>query len=335
MNKIQDKILITGAAGFMGLHLARRLLKDGYKVDLVDNLARGVHDIELQGVLDHWSTANFFNIDCLNSSNTQQLSNDYSYIFNMAAIIGVEHVMKRPYRVIVDNLNLLDNLIEVARRQKNLRRFFYPSTSEVTAGTLEYFELPIPTPEDVHLAITDLKRPRTSYMLSKIAGECLCHYSDIPYTIFRPHNVYGPRMGLAHVVPGQLEKAFNAKDGETVLVASIDQTRSFCYVDDAIEQLIRMMNTPLALGETLNLGTEKPEATILEVAKLCHSAVGRKVIIQEEASPSGSPKRRGPDMSHAFHITGYESQVSLEEGIQRTYKWYLDNIFSGQMLSAK
>lgn len=332
---MSKKVLITGAAGFIGFQLAKRLLKDGYIVDLVDNFTRGVLDPELESLMAKFSSANFYNVDCLKPSETRKFPNDYSYIFNMAAIIGVEHVMKRPYRVIVDNLQLMDNLIEVARNQKNLERFFYPSTSEVTAGTLEYFDLPIPTPEHVPLAVTDLKRPRTSYMLSKIAGECLCHYAGIPYTIFRPHNIYGPRMGMAHVVPGQLKKAFYAKDGDYVSVPSVDQTRCFCYVDDAIEQLICMLNQSASIGETINLGTEKPEATILEVAKICHAAVGRKVIIKEEPSPSGSPKRRGPDMSKSISITRYSSQIGLEEGIDRTYKWYRDNIFSGQMVTAK
>ncbi len=225
-------------------------------------------------------------------------------------------------------------MIEVARKQKKLERFFYPSTSEVTAGTLEHFGLPIPTPEVVPLAVTDLKRPRTSYMLSKIAGECLCHYANIPHTIFRPYNIYGPRMGLAHVVPGQLKKAFDAKDGDFVAVASVDQTRCFCYIDDAVEQLVRMMNKSACIGETLNLGTEKPEATILDVAKICHAAVGRNVVINAESSPPGSPMRRGPDMSKSVAITGFISKIGLEEGIDKTFRWYRDNVFSNQTLSA-
>ena len=73
---------------------------------------------------------------------------DYNYIFNLAAIIGVEHVTRQPYRVVVDNLRLMDNVIEFARTQRKLKRFLYPSTSEVTMGTMEYFDLLIPTPEN-------------------------------------------------------------------------------------------------------------------------------------------------------------------------------------------
>lgn len=330
---MSGKVLITGGAGFMGLHLAGRLLAEGCQVHLVDNFLRGVRDADLERVLAH-PEVRFASIDCLDSQAVASLPLDFDYIFHLAAIIGVVHVMERPYRVVLDNLNLTDNLLQHARRQKDLKRFMYPSTSEVYAGTLEQFDLPIPTSEDVPLALSDLARPRTSYMLSKISGECLCHYSDVPYTIFRPHNVYGPRMGLVHVVPGQLQKAFLANDGDEVPVSSVGQTRCFCYVDDALEQLVRMMSLPQCEGETLNLGTQEPEVTIREVAATCHQAVGRKVIIKPEPAPPGSPERRGPDMSKATRLTGFSSGVSLKEGVERTYAWYYKYVFGAGGISA-
>ena len=151
---------------------------------------------------------------------------------------------------------------------------------------------------------------------------------------FRPHNVYGPRMGLAHVIPGQLEKAFFAKNGDFIPVPSTSQTRCFCFIDDAIEQLFRMMNESKAEGETLNLGTETPEVTISEVAKICHKVVGRIVQIKAEAPPPGSPNRRCPDMSKTSELIGYSSQISLEEGIQQTYEWYSENVFHNSGISA-
>ena len=120
--------------------------------------------------------------------------------------IGVTHVMEKPYSVLYDNIRMLGNIIDLARRQSNLLKFFYASTSEIYAGTLKHFNLSIPTPEETPLAITDLSHPRTSYMLSKIYGEAMCQQASIPFTIFRPHNIYGPRMGMAHVIPEQLRK---------------------------------------------------------------------------------------------------------------------------------
>lgn len=328
------KVLITGGAGFMGLHLARRLLADGYYVHLADNFSRGVEDAELQTVLANPS-ASFSSLDCLDSKAVASLPLDFDYIFQLAAIIGVEHVMQSPYRVLMDNLQLMDNLIQHAKRQSQLKRFLYPSTSEVYAGTLAAFDLTIPTPETTALALTELEHPRTSYMLSKISGECLCHYADIPYTIFRPHNVYGPRMGLAHVVPGQLQKAWKADDGAEVAVPSVNQTRCFCYIDDALEQLIRMMSNENCKGETLNLGTQNPEVTIAELANTCHEVVGRQVVIKSEPPAPGSPARRSPDMSKTSQLIGYESQIPLREGIEKTFAWYRENVFSGAVVSAQ
>jgi len=330
---VSEKVLITGGAGFIGLHLARRLLDEGCRVHLVDSFARGVRDPDLQSVLGH-PQARFDELDCLDNEAVSSLPDDFDYIFPLAAIIGVVHVMKRPYRVVVDNLNMMDNAIRLAQRQKNLKRFLYPSTSEVYAGTLEHFELPIPTPEETPLAITELPRPRTSYMLSKISGECLCHYSGIPYTIFRPHNVYGPRMGLVHVIPGQLQKAFEASDGEKVAVPSEHQTRTFCFVEDAIDILIGMMTAKECAGEVLNLGAEQPEVTIGEVASVCHRTVGRNVQILGEDPPPGSPARRAPDMAKTTRLTGLAASTSLADGVAHTWEWYRENAFGSEGISA-
>ncbi|SEP70499.1 dTDP-glucose 4,6-dehydratase/UDP-glucuronate decarboxylase [Ectothiorhodospira magna] len=330
---MNEKVLLTGGAGFIGLHLANKLLEEGFSIHLVDNFSRAVRDADLERLLSH-PEVSFSSLDCLDREAVATLPINFDYIFHLAAIIGVVHVMERPYHVLLDNMQMLGNLIELARRQKNLKRFLFPSTSEVYAGTLEYFNLPIPTPEETPLAVTELSRPRTSYMLSKIAGEVLCHASAIPYTIFRPHNVYGPRMGLAHVVPGQLSKAWYARDGDNVLVPSVNQTRCFCYIDDALEMLIRMMLESKCEGQTLNLGTQDPEVKIREVAQICHEVVGRKILIQEEYPPPGSPERRVPDMSKTTGLTGYTSRISLYNGIEKTFAWYREHIFEGSGITA-
>ena len=108
---MSGKVLITGGAGFIGMHLARRLLADGFKVDLVDNFSRGVMDAELE-ILSNTKSASFHSVDCLDPNAVGSLGVDYDYIFNLAAIIGVEHVTRQPYRVLVDNLRMADNLIQ-------------------------------------------------------------------------------------------------------------------------------------------------------------------------------------------------------------------------------
>lgn len=328
------KVLITGGAGFIALQLAKKLMESGYSVSLVDNYSRGVKDIELKEVLEN-SQASFHELDCLDEKSLEYLPNDFAYIFHMAAIIGVRHVEERPDKVLTENLRLLENILDVAERQKNLKRFLFASTSEVYAGTLENFQLPIPTPESAALALTELSRPRTSYMLSKISGEALCHYRPVPTTIFRPHNIYGPRMGTSHVVPGQLQKAHESPVGSEIPVPSAEQTRTFCYIDDAVEMLVRMMESQNCEGETLNLGNQDPEVTIQELVKVCHRVVGKNQTVLSKPSVPGSPQRRCPDMTRTISLIGYTPTVSLEEGIRRTYDWYSRNVFEGDGVTAQ
>lgn len=327
------KVLITGGAGFIGLHLAKRLLAEGYRVHLVDNFARGVRDPEFDE-LSQLDAVSLSNIDCLNIEQLSALPRDFDYIFHLAAIVGVANVAQRPYQVLMDNVKLTDNVIQLAKMQRGLKRFLFSSTSEVYAGSLECFTLKIPTPESESLAITELVRPRTSYMLSKICGEFLSCHSEIPFTIFRPHNIYGPRMGMSHVVPEHLYRAYIAKERDVIKVASARQTRSFCYIDDAIEQLFLMMTHVSCEGKTLNLGTEGPEITIKELVEICHQAIGRKLTILAEPSMLGSPERRAPDMTHTTQAIGFSSKITLMEGINKTYGWYRDKLFKGRGISA-
>lgn len=331
---MNNRVLITGGAGFIGLHLANRLLDEGYEVDLVDNFSRAVEDQELKEVAGR-KGVRIHNIDLLLHDSLSDLDSDYDYIFHLAAIIGVVHVLNKPYSVLFDNIQMLDNMIRFARRQRSLIRFFFASTSEVYAGTLKYFDLPIPTPEQTPLAITDLSHPRTSYMLSKIYGEALCQQAGIPYTVFRPHNVYGPRMGMAHVVPELLKKAYEAQDGDSIEVYSIDHTRCFCYIDDAVEILWRMMVNDSCAGKTLNLGTQEPEVKIKEVAETCFRAARKNLVINPQLPSPGSPERRAPDMTRVTALIDFESSIGLNEGIQKTFDWYSQYVFEGGQITAK
>src|SRR5690606_19448171 len=107
------------------------------------------------------------------------------------------------------------------------------------------------------LAISPLEHPRTSYMLSKIYGEALVHQCGLPFTIIRPHNFYGPRMGLSHVVPELLSKIHAMADGDELVVASMDHSRTFCFIDDAIEFIVRLIDGPAGLGGTFNIGVQE------------------------------------------------------------------------------
>ena len=164
-------------------------------------------------------------------------------------------------------------------------------------------------------------------MLSKIMGEAMCHQSNVPYTIFRPHNIYGPRMGMAHVIPEQLKKAFDAKPEDELGVHSADHTRTFCYIDDAVEMLLRMLETKSCVGQTLNVGTEFPEVTIREIGEMCAAVSGKNLNIKELSPTPGSPQRRAPGMQLARDLLSIEPQIGLEEGVKKTWDWYRVNVF--------
>ena len=229
------KVLITGGAGFIGYHLAKRLLKANYKIDILDNFTRGVNDSELNS-LTKKNNIELLNMDLLSQKVDEKIDHDYSYIYHFAAVIGVQHVLKSPYDVLDKNAFLLKNAIKAARKQKRLERFIFASTSEVYSGTLKHFGMDFPTKELTPLTINNLSENRTSYMLSKIYGEAMSLHSGLPVTIIRPHNFYGPRMGLSHVIPELKKKVVELNDS-SLDVFSVDHRRTFCYIDDAVEMI--------------------------------------------------------------------------------------------------
>jgi nucleoside-diphosphate-sugar epimerase len=322
-----SRVVVTGGAGFIGLHLARKLLDRGFEVDLLDNFSRGRRDRDLE-IQAARPGVRLIDADLL-VNGADRLDGDYAMIFHLAAIIGVANVEQRPFAVLRDNQRMMFAALELAQRQRALSRFVFASTSEVYAGTLELFELTIPTPETAPLALPDLRRPRTSYMLSKMYGEALCQHSGLPFTILRPHNVYGPRMGMSHVIPELLARATRARDGDDLSVYAVDHTRTFCYIDDAVEMIARAAEAPACAGEVLNIGAGAPEMTIGAVARQVVSTVGRELTIVPVDAPSGSPVRRCPDMSKTTRLTGWEARVPLADGIDRTYVWYRDHFLAG------
>ena len=326
------KALITGGAGFIGYHLACNLIQRNYHVDLVDNFTRGIKDNFLLD-LSSKDGVNLINLDLLNKNDFGGLGTDYNIIFHLAAIIGVQHVLRAPYDVLTKNIELLQNVITLGKIQKYLERFVFTSTSEVYAGTLKHFGLKIPTPENTPLSLTGLSENRTSYMLSKIYGEALCFHSGLPITIVRPHNFYGPRMGLSHVIPELFKKAFFSENNE-IEVFSLEHKRTFCYIRDAIEMMTILAESEKAIGEIFNIGNESPEISIEEVANMVIKITGKDLKIKPSSTTEGSPERRCPDMSKTLSVTRYKSLIDINIGLKKTFDWYRTNLFLNNGKSA-
>lgn len=328
------KVLITGGAGFIGYHLARELLEQGYQVVLVDDFSRGVEDVFLKKLKENRKIS-FISANLLLKENVICLGKDFDFIYHLAAIIGVQNVLEHSYDVLKRNVELLFYMLELAQQQDHLQRFVFASTSEIYAGTLQYYGMKIPTPESTPLTITPLEHPRTSYMLSKIYGEALLQQSGLPFTIIRPHNFYGPRMGMSHVIPELLKKAYFLEEGQRLEVFSVDHKRTFCYISDAITAIRMLAESEEAVGQAFNVGNEYPEVTIKEVADIVIKITGKKCLIDEKSATPGSPIRRCPSMQKTEELIGYVSKIGLQEGIQKTFDWYKRYIFDGNEVSAK
>lgn len=329
-----SKVLITGGGGFIGGHLARRLEDAGHQIDLVDDFSRGVPDSDLKELLAK-PGVRLIERDLLAPEALAEGDTDYDLIFHLAAIVGVANVLGRPYDVLHQNLVLLLNLLDFAERQDDLSRFVFASTSEIYAGTLEAFGVDIPTPESAPITVPDVRLPRTSYMLSKLYGEALCLQGNVRATVVRPHNFYGPRMGLSHVIPELLQRAHAAPDGGSLDVFSPDHRRTFCFIDDAVEIMHLAAESESCVGEALNVGRQEPEVRIEDLARLVIEVVGRDLEVVGKPATAGSPERRAPDMTKTSGLTGYTAQVDLEDGVRRTYDWYAENVFAGAGISAR
>jgi nucleoside-diphosphate-sugar epimerase len=305
------RALLLGGAGFIGLHLARRLLADGHSVTIVDDFSRGRHDFgDLSDVRS---------LDLTLAASYASLPRDgWDQVYMLAAIVGVRNVEADPGRVLrVNSLALLHLLDWIQPGQ----RLFFASTSEAYAGGVSAGLVPVPTPESVPLLIENVGSPRYSYAISKALGEAAVIHSSASAVVGRFHNVYGPRMGTDHVIPELSLRALRGED--PFLLYGPDQSRAFCYVDDAVEAMVRLMDTPFS--GIVHIGNPD-ETNIGDLAKLVLRVAGVSPEVEPVPAPPGSVARRCPDISLLHSLTGFTPQIALEEGVRRTFAWYQEQL---------
>lgn len=317
------KALVTGGAGFIGFHLAKRLASEGATVVICDSLSRGVMDKELEALVS-LPNVRFVRADLADPKGFEQVGTGFDIAYHLAAVNGTRHFYEKPHTVLRTNLLSVIWALDWAVAG-GARQIVWTSSCEVYAGNWELGTLPLPTPEAVPLVISDVFNPRFSYAASKIAGELLCiHYArayGLPVLVVRPHNVYGPRMGYDHVIPAFAQRAMRRDD--PFLIYGGDQTRTFCYVDDFVESLVRAAAAYGTASELINLGSDREEILIRELAKKVCDQVGYQPRFEELAAPEGSVPRRLPDLTKVQGDFGFEPKVSLDEGLGKTLAWYL------------
>ena len=329
MNK---KILLIGGAGFIGLRIAKFLCekRSGNQITIIDNFFRGKEDSDLTGLREKYGIK-VIQADCTKPTEFDQLEKDYDHVYMLASVVGVEYTSKMPNEIIRINTALIFNTLEWLKNTK-CKKVLFTSTSECYAGAIEAFNYTIPTPEEVPLCIEDIRHPRFTYAVTKMLGESgFMNYSKVfgfDCTIVRYHNIYGERMGFKHVLPQVTQRFFENENPFKIYGA--DQTRSFCYVDDAVEGTVLSMETEAANGEIIHIGVQDEEILIEELVKYMGELCNYKGTYELVKAPDGSVSRRCPDISKAKKLLGFNPKVDYKTGVKLTVEWYLQYLNSGK-----
>ena len=313
------KYLITGGAGFLGTKLAEKLLKNKKnKIYLIDNLSKKTDRKNLPRILKN-KNIHLLKQNLSNSSKYPKIF-DFDYIFHFAAILGVQKVIDNPYITLKENIRSTFNLIDFSKKQKKLKKFCFTSTSEVYSYTLEKKLAKYPTPENVDFLISKNFNPRSAYLLSKIVGEYLIHYSKLNFVIFRPHNIFGPDMGFAHVIP-QLTKKILNQNKNSVIIHNANHKRTFCFVDFAIELILKISHDKKTVNKIFNIGSPGKAISISQLAfKIKKLLNSKKKFTISNMLRDNSPKKRRPDMSRSLNYT--KIKHNFDEGLNKTVSWY-------------
>jgi nucleoside-diphosphate-sugar epimerase len=279
------KILLTGSKGFIGGHYFNKI-KDNVDVTTFDR--RSGHDLCYPEVADS--------------------APDCDVVVHMAATNGTKLFYDQPTEVAFNNTLPTFNLIK--RYKESNTKFVFTSTCEIFNGAVDRGLHPVPTDESVPVMFEDITNPRWSYSIPKALGENLVANSGLDWLVIRYFNIYGPGQ-VDHFISEFVERV--AK-GEYYIKGN--DTRSFCYIDDAIEITHRLvMNNKNTI---VNVGRQE-EFQIADVAKIIMSIMGvdpEKLNILP--GPKGSARRRCPDTSHMQALTGFTEYTSLEDGLKKT-----------------
>jgi UDP-glucose 4-epimerase len=316
------RYLITGGAGFIGSHLAERLLARGDRVVLLDNLSTGSMDN-----IRHLKTSGQMEYHLDNIENVQlvaELVDDADVIVHLAAAVGVKLIVESPVRTIETNVNGTQRILEAACKKRKL--VLTASTSEVYGKNTN-----VPFHEDADLVLGPTTKGRWSYAASKALDEflALSYWKEkkLPVIVVRLFNTVGPRQTGRYgmVLPNFVKQALI---NEPIQVyGNGQQSRCFCDVRDTVEGLIRLMDTDRSIGEVVNVGNTE-EITIEGLAKLVkertRSTSPIEFVPYDQAYEPGfeDMMRRVPCVDKLHALTGFRPQTSLNEIIDRVTTFF-------------
>jgi UDP-glucuronate decarboxylase len=321
---VADRALVTGGAGFVGLHLTRSLLDDGWDVVIVDDLSRTGNDPALAELLPNVEVLEH---DLVRPLPAARLGTGYRTVYHLAAMVGVARVAAEPARVLQVNLLSTANVLDWCARVAP-EAVFLSSTSEIGDGAVATGLASLPVPESAPAVFPAPFLPRTGYAVSKLASELMLVHSaagpDRPSgfraRVARYHNVYGSRMGHHHVIPELIDRITAGQD--PLVVYGARQFRAFCHIRDAVRATRLLAEHPSPDPIVANVGNDADEVMIGDLARMLLTRLGVDVDIDEVAAPAGSPERRWPDLSVLRSRTGYEPTVPLADGLDDCVAWY-------------
>ncbi|QRR01982.1 UDP-glucuronic acid decarboxylase family protein [Dyadobacter sandarakinus] len=304
------RVLITGAAGFLGSHLCERFLKEGMYVIAMDNLITG----DMRNI-EHLMPDPNFEFNHHDVTKYVHVPGELDYIMHFASPASPIDYLKIPIQTLKVGAMGTHNLLGLARVKK--ARFIIASTSEVYGDPLVH-----PQTEDYWGHVNPIG-PRGCYDEAKRYQEAITmayhRYHDLETRIVRIFNTYGPRMRLndGRVLPAFIGQALRGED--ITVFGDGSQTRSFCYVDDLVEGIYRLLMSDYTLP--VNIGNPG-EITIGEFAEEIIRLTGTDQKVVYKPLPQDDPKQRQPDITKAKEILGWEPKVSREEGLRITYDYF-------------
>jgi UDP-glucuronate decarboxylase len=307
------RILVTGGAGFLGSHLCERLLKDGQEILCVDNFFSGARG-NISHLLSHP------NMEVVRHDITFPLHVEVDEIFNLACPASPIHYQFDPVQTTKTSVVGAINMLGLAKRLK--AKILQASTSEVYGDPAVH-----PQTEEYSGNVNPIGR-RSCYDEGKRCAETLFfdyrRQHHLTIKIVRIFNTYGPRMHRddGRVVSNFIVQALRGQD--ITIYGNGTQTRSFCYVDDLVEAIVRMMETPSDVTGPINIGNPR-ECAILDLAELIIEMTATKSKIRFEPLPPDDPRQRRPDISKAKTVLAWEPKTELRVGLAKTIA-YFDSI---------
>ena len=310
MSLNQNKILITGGAGFLGSHLTEKLLNSGNEVLVVDNFFTG----NKQNLTHLLSNSN---LEVMRHDVTFPLYVEVNQIYNLACPASPVHYQYDPVQTTKTSVHGAINMLGLAKRTR--ARILQASTSEVYGDPEVH-----PQPESYWGKVNPIGI-RSCYDEGKRCAETLFfdyhrqHQTDIK--VVRIFNTYGPRMhpNDGRVVSNFIVQALKGKD--ITIYGDGQQTRSFCYVDDLIDAMIKMMNSEKGFTSPVNIGNPG-EFTMLQLAEMVLTLSNSKSKIIYQPLPSDDPKQRQPNIDLAKDKLGWQPKVELKDGLKETIAYF-------------